>query len=111
MISKYKIQELTGCWAVLMTANQRIVGTFKTQEAALSALSEFENGERTVEVIQDVWVIGDDFVIEPYLGGMMLGEIIQVDMNQYNVIKRISQEKLDELMETFFEEEGYYPDT
>ena len=104
MISKYKIEKLGGGWAVLMSANECIVESFfQTREADLEVLSVFENVERTVEDKWDVWVIGNTYVGEPSLYGIDLGEVSQLDMNQYNVVRRLSQKEYDELIEEYDE--------
>ena len=107
---KYKLVELTNGWAVAMSANTYIVESFTVKDDALQALTEFEDGKRFVEDKPDVWVIGESFVTEPGLGGMQIGEVSQLDMNQFNVIQRITQDEYDDMMERFAEENGHYPD-
>lgn len=59
----------------------------------------------------DVWVVGDTFVLEAEVGGMQLGEVGQLDMSQFNVVLRLTQEEFDALQEAYYEEHGHYPDT
>jgi hypothetical protein len=106
----YDVIKLSGGWAVVMAANGHIVEFFPTETAAMGALREFECGRRVHPVKNDVWIVGD-FVCEAGLGGMLLGEVDQLDMRAYNVVQELSQEEFDELMEGFQEEHGYYPDT
>jgi hypothetical protein len=58
---------------------------------------------------QDVWIIADSFVVEAYLGGMMLGEKKNLDMSVYNIVAEYTQEELDAMFEEFHDEHGHYP--
>jgi hypothetical protein len=60
---------------------------------------------------EKVWIIDERFVSEPFLGGMQLGELPEFDLSGYEITARITQEQFDQLMEEYFEQEGYYPDT
>ena len=58
-----------------------------------------------------VWLIDGSFVMEPFLGGQLLGEIGNGFEIPKNVeVFRYTQQELDKLMEEFFEEHGHYPD-
>jgi len=58
----------------------------------------------------DYWLI-DDFVSEPHLGGIQLGELPDFEISQGAAVLRMTQEEFDSLMEDFYMKEGYYPDT
>lgn len=112
MKPKYAIQRLQGGWVVILTANGHIMGKwFDTEDAAAAARDDFERGEHTVEKKLDVWVVGNCFVLEACVGGVQIGEVRALDMNQYNVVGRFTQSEFDELAEQFNDEEGHYPDT
>jgi hypothetical protein len=112
MTSKYDIQKLNGGWVVVMATNWNIMSQFfDTEEQAASARDQFERGERTVDVKSEVWVIGKSFVMEPYLGGMQIGEVGKLDMNQYVVVKQMTQAALDKRMMKYYEKHGEFPDT
>jgi len=49
--------------------------------------------------------------MEPYLGGMLIGEVNELDMNQYVVIKQMTQAAFDKLMMKYYEKHGGFPDT
>jgi len=60
---------------------------------------------------KQVWVIDGGFVMEPFLGGKLLGEIgrdyeIPGDVE----VISYSQKEFDEMVEAFYKENGYYPD-
>jgi ADP-ribosyl-[dinitrogen reductase] hydrolase len=59
---------------------------------------------------RDVWVIEDAFVCDAYLGGTQLGELPDFDLSSCRVVRRLSQERLDDEMAQFFAETGYSPD-
>ena len=92
-----------------MTACRWIVEILNTEQAARVALGQFERGERKVPVKKDVWVVEDTFVAEPVLGGNELGEVEDLDMNQFNVVLRLTQQEFDALLEDFHKENGEYP--
>ena len=56
----------------------------------------------------DYWVIDDTFVSEPYLGGIQVGEIQDVDLVN-KVILKMTQEQFDELLEAHKNIYGLYP--
>lgn len=58
----------------------------------------------------DYWLI-DDFVSEPHLGGMQLGELPDFEIPRGANVLSMTQEEFDTLMEDFFMREGCYPDT
>jgi hypothetical protein len=112
MKPKYAIQKLQGGWVVILASNGNIMAKwFDTEDAAAVARDDFERGERTVEKKRDVWVVGDRFVLEACDGGVQIGEVRALDMNQYNVVARFTQSEFDEIAEHFNDEEGHYPDT
>ena len=60
---------------------------------------------------KQVWLIDDCFVMEPFLGGQLLGELgsdyqipIGVEVIAY------TQQKFNEMCEEFYKEHGHYPD-
>jgi hypothetical protein len=59
----------------------------------------------------EVWVIGKSFVMEPYLGGMPIGEVGKLDMKQYVVVKQLTQVPFDKRMMKYREKHGEFPDT
>ena len=66
----------------------------------------------------DYWIIEDQFLMEPRLGGMQIGEffdgelygLIKVDLSNKNILN-LTQDELGELMHAFYFENGYFPDT
>lgn len=58
----------------------------------------------------DYWVVENVFVTEPYVGGLMLGEIPKFKLAGKRIL-RIAQIEVDALMYKAFEETGAYPDT
>ena len=58
----------------------------------------------------DYWVVEDSFVMEPNIGGLMLGETPKFKLIGKKVL-RIAQIEFDALMNKVFEETGAYPDT
>ena len=95
-----------------MAANQHIVAKFfETEEQAAAARDQFERGELSVGKKAEVWVIGKSFVMEPYLGGMQIGEVSKLDMNQYSVVKEMTQAAFDKRMMKYYENHGCFPDT
>jgi hypothetical protein len=62
-------------------------------------------------VRERVWLIDNIFVTEPYLGGKLIGETQYLDMTEYNIIEKFSQEEFDKMMYSFKEENGYFPDS
>ena len=94
MNSRYKVVKL-GQWAVLMTGCDFIMELFDTEEEVLVALGEFERGERLRSPKWDVWVIGDQYVGEPGICGVQIGEVVELDMRQFRVRKRLTQEEYD----------------
>lgn len=97
---------------VILASNGHIMAKwFDTEDAAAVARDEFERGERTVEKKREVWVVGDRFVVEACDGGVQIGEVRALDMNQYNVVARFTQSEFDERAEHFKDEEGHLPDS
>jgi hypothetical protein len=60
---------------------------------------------------RQVWVIGETFVVEGYLGGMLLGELPQFDLGSYEVVARYSQKQLDSMMRAYHRKHGDWPGT
>lgn len=111
MNTKFGLQRLNDGWAVVMLANNHIVEVFDSEGAASSAMEAFERGERAVRKKVDVWLVDDAYVMEPDLGGKLLGEVKQLDMNQFQIVRRLNQGEFDALMEDHRDEDGGYPDT
>jgi hypothetical protein len=83
MKPKYAIQKLQNGWVVILASNGHIMAKwFDTEDAAAIARDDFERGERTVEKKREVWVVGDRFVLEACNGGVQIGEVPALDMNQ-----------------------------
>ncbi len=60
--------------------------------------------------MREVWIIAESFVVESYVGGMMLGNVSELDMSNYRVVGRYTQAELDQMMEEYYEEHGHYPE-
>jgi hypothetical protein len=57
-----------------------------------------------------LWVIDKQFVMEPWVGGMVLGQLPGYDTKGARLVP-LTQMEFDELMEQYRREHGYYPDT
>jgi hypothetical protein len=77
---------------------------------ALSDLYERRERETGYGGPYDYWLI-DDFVSEPSLGGMQLGELPDFEIPRGARVLRMTQEEFDTLMEDFYVRKGSYPDT
>ena len=60
---------------------------------------------------KQVWLIDGSFVMEPFLGGQLLGEL----GNDYKMplgveVIPYTQEQFDQMCEEFYKEHGHYPD-
>ena len=83
------------------------------EEFYANATAQFQ----TVEPY-DYWIIEDQFLMEPRLGGMQIGEffdgelygLIKVDLSNKNILN-LTQDELGKLMHAFYFENGYFPDT
>jgi len=63
-------------------------------------------------VKKQVWVIDGGFVMEPYLGGKLLCEITgDCEIPSDVEVISYSQKEFDEMVEVFYKENGYYPDS
>ena len=60
---------------------------------------------------EEVWVVADAFVMEPAVCGLLLGEVPNLNMHQFTVVRRLSQAEFDSLVEEYFAENGHYPDS
>jgi hypothetical protein len=78
---------------------------------AKAIIFEFERGECVGEEQEEVWVVADAFVMEPAVCGLLLGEVPDLDMRQYTVVRRLSQAEFDAMVEEYFAENGHYPDS
>jgi hypothetical protein len=58
---------------------------------------------------ETVWVIANWYVCEPDLG-QLKGTVREVDLSQCDVT-HYTQAEIDEMMENYRQEFGYYPDT
>ena len=65
-------------------------------------MEAFERGERMVEEKEEVWVVADVFVMEPAVCGLLLGEVPDLDMHQFTVVRRLSQAEFDALVKEYF---------
>jgi hypothetical protein len=110
MPEKYSVAKGNQAWWVKM-AGRFIVETFKTEEEAIAAMADYKAGSRTRNPKWECWIVGDSFVIEPYIGGNQIGEVGELDLRQFEVTKTISQESFDAWLDEYFEEHGDYPDT
>jgi hypothetical protein len=112
MTSKYAIHKLNVGWGVTTATNGHIVAKFlDTETQAASIRDRFERGEITVDQKPEVWVIGKSFVMEPYLGGTLNGEVGKLDMAQYEVVRQMTQAAFDKAMMKYFEKPGGFPDS
>lgn len=111
MSSMYSLKKLSGGWAVVMTANRRIMEIQPTEAKANEMLSLYTAGERTSANKPPV-IIVDGFVCEAngYEAGIQIGEVHEIDLKQYEVVRTMSQEDFDEEAEEYFRENGHYPD-
>ena len=98
-------------WAVTMGRSGLILETQPSEELAEIARCEYALGKREAPRRRDVWLIEDHFISEPWFGGMQIGETSELDIRHFEVVRRLSQEEFDEMMEAYREEHGYYPDT
>lgn len=71
-------------------------------------MEEFEQGECVGEEKEEVWVVADSFVMEPSVCGVLLGEVPDLDMRQFTVVRRLSQAEFDALVEEYFADNGHY---
>jgi hypothetical protein len=51
---------------------------------------------------EEVWVVADVFVMEPAVCGLLLGEVPDLDMHQFTVVRRLSQAEFDALVKEYF---------
>lgn len=109
MKSKYHLETLNQRWGVAMECGY-IVELFSTEESAILALSEFENGNRFVKNKEDIWVIGGQFASAPGLGGTQIDEVANLDMNQFNVVRELTQEKYEQEVKAYYKQHGSYPE-
>ena len=72
---------------------------------------EFERGECVGEEKEEVWVVADAFVMEPAVCGLLLGGVADLDMHQFTVVRRLSQAEFGAMVEEYFVENGYYPES
>jgi hypothetical protein len=79
-------------------------------DEAKAVMDEFERGELVGEVNEEVWVVADVFVMEPAVCGLLLGEVHDLDMHQFRVVRQLSQAEFDALVEEYFAQNGH-PDT
>lgn len=106
--SVYGIRESESGWSILMLAPGRHMETFATREEAEAALSDWELGIKLASDHPDIWVVGD-FVAEAGIDGTQLGEVHEIDLRQYKVVREMSQAEHDSGVEQYFEEFGHYP--
>ena len=62
-----------------------------------------------VEEKEEVWVVADVFVMEPAVCGLLLGEVPDLDMHQFTVIRRLSQAEFDALVKEYFADTATIP--
>lgn len=92
-----------------MLSNGRLMETFPTKEEAEAAASEWDAGLKVASSLPEIWII-DNFVVEAGLGGMLLGQVHEVDLWQYKLVRELTQREYDAEAEQYFNEFGYYPD-
>ena len=97
---KYSLEKLSGVWAVMM-AGRYVLETFSTEGHAAHALRGYEVGKRFVKEKQNVWVVDDAYVLGADLGGVQLGEVSELDLDQYNITERLTQDEFDSMQEEF----------
>lgn len=59
----------------------------------------------------DYLIVAGAFVVEPCIGGMLLGELPRYQLREGAKVFEMTQAEFDDLMSEFYEREGYYPDT
>jgi hypothetical protein len=60
---------------------------------------------------KQVWLIDDGFVMEPFLGGQLLGELGNDYKMPHGVeVIAYTQMQFDQMCEEFYKEHGHYPD-
>ena len=57
------------------------------------------------------WVVDGALVAEPGVGGMLLGELPSYQLREGAKVLEMTQAAFDDLMNEFYEREGYYPET
>lgn len=107
--SKYSVKKGSQAWWVMM-ADRLIVETFKTEEEANAAMAEYQTGSRTRNPKWECWIIGESFVTEPEFNGTQIGEVSELDLRQFEIVNKVTQEGYDDWLEEYFEEHGHYPD-
>ena len=95
------IKTRTG-WSVAMIAPARLIERLPTQGAAEAVPPEWELGLKTAADLSDIWIAGD-FVAEAGIEGTQLGELHEVDLRQYTIVKEVSQEGYDNEVQELFE--------
>lgn len=111
-MKQYKIVKIDTGWAVATkSADEIVTQIYADRKIAAAACKTCETAEYFPGRKLKVWVIGEHFVCEAGLGGMQIGAVKHLDMNEYQVVRRLSQIEFDGLMNDFYEEESHYPDT
>ena len=87
-----------------------MVAQTRLKRDAAFVAAQYNAAKRPHRELTQVWLIDDAFVMEPYLGGMLLGEVGSLDMERFVVVCKMTQEEFDCLMEKYAEENGDYPD-
>jgi hypothetical protein len=60
---------------------------------------------------KELWVIDGVFVMEPFLGGQVLGELGNgFEIPSDATVIALTQEEFDQMVEDFNHEHGHYPD-
>jgi hypothetical protein len=72
--------------------------------------TSFIDGYWYVNDVKTLWVVDSVFVMEPLLGGQLLGELPGFDAAGYQFV-HYSQEEFDQMAEAFKAEFGHYPDS
>jgi hypothetical protein len=83
------------------------------EEIYVNATAQFQ----TVEPY-DYWIIGDQFLCEPWVGGMQIDELFDgelfelknLDLSDKKILN-LTQDEFDNLMYAFYFENGYFPNT
>jgi hypothetical protein len=69
------------------------------------------NAAQVAAAAPEVWIIADYFVIEPYVGGHVLGHLPDFDVKLFKVARRLTQEQFDAECVAYHDREGHWPDT
>lgn len=105
-MSDFKIEKISSSYLVKNTYTGSV---FSEHETYLDAVIYRAIANQGFSSPPAYWVEGE-FLMEGSLGGKLISEINEFEIDISSALK-FSQEEFDELMNLFFEEHGYYPDS